>query len=66
MHALEAARSQLATAEFARAYGNRPTGARERFIPLEAWESAAYEDLISEHAEVVFGAAISAERTEVA
>lgn len=66
MHALEAARSQLAPSEFARAYGNRPTGARERFIPLESWQSAESDKKIPDDAPVAFGAAISAERTEVA
>lgn len=66
MNALEAARQQLAPSEFARAYGNRPTGARERFIPLEAWQSAQSEMMIPDDAPVVFGAAVSMDRTEVA
>ena len=66
MNALEAAREQLAPAEFARAYGNRPTGARERFIPLESWESAQSELMIPDDAPVTFGAAVSMDRTEVA
>lgn len=66
MDALEAARHQLAPSEFARAYGNRPTGARERFIPLEAWQSAQSEKMIPDTAPVVFGAAVSMDRTEVA
>ena len=66
MDALEAARHQLAPSEFARAYGNRPTGARERFIPLEAWQSAQSEKMIPDDAPVVFGAAVSMDRTEVA
>lgn len=66
MNAMEAARQQLAPSEFARAYGNRATGARERFIPLEAWQSAQSEKMIPTDAPVVFGAAVSMDRTEVA
>lgn len=66
MDALTRAKEQLAPAEFARAYGNRMTGSRERFIPLHAWQSAAWEDLIPDDAPVVFGAAVDFERTETA
>lgn len=64
--ALERARDQLAPAEFARAYGNRRTGARERFIPLESWQSAEWVDKIPAGAPVTFGAAVDYERTESA
>jgi hypothetical protein len=40
MDALEAAQSALSPGEFARAYGNVPTGAGERVIPVEPWEAA--------------------------
>lgn len=66
MQALERAASQLAPAEFARAYGNRRTAARERFIPLTSWQSAMSTDPIPADAPVVFGAAIDWERTETA
>ena len=66
MSALEAAKYQLAPTEFARAYGNRATGARERFIPLEAWQSAQTAEKIPRDADVVLGAAVSVDRTEVA
>jgi hypothetical protein len=38
--ALRAAQATLPPGEFARAYGNRQTGAGERVIPLEAWDAA--------------------------
>ena len=44
MEALEAAQSALSPGEFARAYGNVPTGAGERVIPLEPWEAARTVD----------------------
>lgn len=66
MAALERASEQLAPSEFARAYGNRPTAARERFIPMEAWDSAASLEAIPRDAEVSFGAAVDYERTETA
>jgi hypothetical protein len=37
---LEAERAGMPPGEYARAYGNRPTGAGERVIPVEAWERA--------------------------
>lgn len=64
MAALEAAADQLAPSEFARAYGNRATGARERLIPLESWESAQYLDPIPSDCEVCFAAAVDYDRTE--
>lgn len=66
MAALERAYSQLAPAEFARAYGNRRTAARERFIPLSAWQSATTDEKIPPAAAVYFGAAVDWERTETA
>lgn len=66
MASLEAAREQLAPAEFARAYGNRKTGARERVIPLTAWQSAQTTDKIPADAPVTFAAAVDYERTETA
>jgi hypothetical protein len=38
--ALTAAQSVLPPGEYARAYGNRASGAAERVIPLEAWNAA--------------------------
>lgn len=66
MDALERAQNQLAPAEFARAYGNRETGARNRLIPLEAWQSAQTMDKIPADSPLVFGAAIDMDRTETA
>jgi hypothetical protein len=37
---LVAEQAGMPPGEYARAYGNRPTGAGERIIPLEAWEAA--------------------------
>lgn len=45
-----------APGEFARAFGNRRTGAGERVIPLEAFNAAAFRDIIPE-GDVCFGAA---------
>lgn len=64
--ALERAVDQLSPAEFARAYGNRETGALERFIPLAAWESTLTTTPIPSDAPVVFGAAVDYDRTETA
>lgn len=66
MDSLIAAKDQLAPSEFARAYGNRETGARERVLPLESWESAASTDVIPAGTPVTFGAAVDFERTETA
>lgn len=66
MDSLARAKEQLAPSEFARAYGNRATGARERVIPLEAWQSAISDAPIPEDAPVVFGAAVSLDRDETA
>lgn len=40
IESLERARATLSAGEFARAFGNRATGAGERVIPLEAWNAA--------------------------
>jgi hypothetical protein len=40
MAALRSAQSALSPGEFARAYGNVPTGAGERVIPVDVWERA--------------------------
>jgi hypothetical protein len=44
MESLSRAQAALPPGEFARAYGNRATGAGERVIPLEAWLAARTED----------------------
>lgn len=66
MDSLVAAKDQLAPSEFARAYGNRETGSRDREIPLESWESAASLDTIPDGHPVTFGAAVDFDRTETA
>ncbi len=66
MTALERAAAQLGGAEFARAYGNRATGARERLIPLEAWQAAADTTPLPDDASIALGAAVDYERTETA
>lgn len=65
MQSLQDARAQLgATAEFARGYGNRATGAVERLIPLEAWEAVKTAEAIPANAPVTLGAAIDVDRTQ--
>ncbi|WP_040426495.1 terminase large subunit domain-containing protein [Corynebacterium mastitidis] len=66
MAALERAAKQLVPMEFARAYGNLRTGARDRFIPLTAWQSAESTVPIPDTCLVVFGAAVDYQRTETA
>jgi hypothetical protein len=44
MSSLERARASLPPGEFARAYGNRATGAGERVIPLEPWLAARTDE----------------------
>lgn len=52
-------------AEFARAYGNRPTGALERLIPLEAWQAAQSDtDTIPAEAPICLGVAVDMDRTQ--
>lgn len=52
--------------EFARAYGNRATGSRERLIPLDAWQRAQSTETIPPTARVTFAAAVDVDRTETA
>lgn len=40
IESLQRAQATLSPGEFARAFGNRATGAGERVIPMEAWEAA--------------------------
>lgn len=59
--ALEGFRAEFgdAAGEFARAYGNRRTGATERVIPVEPWRNAAYpHDTPPAPSRVCFGAAV--------
>jgi hypothetical protein len=59
--ALDGFRAQFADSpgEFARAYGNRRTGASERVIPLEPWRAAAFrEDTPPAPGRVCFAAAV--------
>lgn len=66
MDSLKRAFDQLGPAEFARAFGNRPTGARERLIATEAWQAAADPTPLPDDARVSFGAAVDFDRTETA
>lgn len=50
--------------EFARAYGNRRTAARDRAIELDAWRAAQTLVAMPASTPVVFGAAIDINRTE--
>ena len=56
--------NEMKGGEFARAFGNRATAARERVIPLDAWKAALSLDPIPADAPVCFGAAIDIDRTE--
>lgn len=56
--------AELPGGEFARAFGNRATAARERFIPLDPWLAAQTMLSIPASAPVLFGAAIDINRTE--
>lgn len=65
MEELQAAQSKMgATAEFARGYGNRATGAMERLIPLDSWQAVQTDDPIPADARVALGAAIDIDRTQ--
>ena len=51
--------------EFARAYGNRRIGSKDRLIPAEAWNRVQdSKNLIPESARVCFAAAVDIDRTE--
>lgn len=56
METLRTAQQQLPAGEFARAYGNRRTGATERVIPASPWRDAAWLEGIPA-GPVCFGAA---------
>lgn len=58
MPTLETAAKQLPVGEFARAYGNRRTGAVERVIPADPWRNAAGIDGHEAAGPVCFGAAV--------
>lgn len=64
LQALVDARAQLGAGDFARAYGNRRTGAAERVIPLAPWTDAATDTPIPAGAPVSFGIAVSADRAD--
>lgn len=68
LSSLESAWAEMggAVTEFARAYGNRASGSRERLIPIEAWEMAKSTEDIPPDTEVAFGAAVSIDRTQSA
>ncbi|MBF6483852.1 hypothetical protein IU431_06730 [Nocardia otitidiscaviarum] len=68
MDALKRARDQLGDkpGEFARAYGNRRTGAGERLFPLERWNAAQTTVPIPADARPAFGAAVAIDRSETA
>ena len=57
METLVDAAAQLPPGEFARAYGNRRTGATERVIPAEPWNAARTLDALPDGV-VGFGAAV--------
>ncbi|MFC8387057.1 terminase [Nocardia sp. NPDC057272] len=65
MAALQDAQDQLSPGEFARAYGNRPTGAAELIWPADLWARCQTVDRIPDMP-VCFAAAVSIDRTETA
>ncbi|MFJ1461009.1 terminase [Nocardia sp. N2S4-5] len=65
MAALESAQAQLTPGEFARAYGNRETGAAESVFPPHAWAACQTVDRLPD-LPVCFAAAVSIDRTETA
>lgn len=62
MQSLERAQATLAPGEFARAFGNRATGAGERVIPLEAWSAAQTEATVPA-GRAAYGLAVSRDGT---
>lgn len=64
--AIRDARAGLTAGEFARAYGNRRTGAGEMLIPVDRWEAAQTTAPIPEDARPAFGVAVSIDRDETA
>lgn len=68
MDALKRARDQLGDkpGEFARAYGNRRSGAGERLISVEVWNDAQTDDPIPADKRPAFGGAVAIDRSEVA
>lgn len=57
---------ELGLGEFARAYGNRRTGATERIIPEQAWKNAATMTAIPDDARVCFAAAVGLDGADTA
>ena len=55
---------RLGPGEFARAYGNRRTGATERLIPMEPWRAAAYTDDAQPVGPLCFGAAAGVDNVD--
>lgn len=66
MEALETALAQLGPAGFARAYGNRKTGARNTLIPAKTWALAQTDIDMPADTTAYIGAAIDIDRTETA
>lgn len=56
----------LGVSEFARAYGNKRTGATERVIPAADWSAAATSEKIPDGAPVCFGAAVGVDGMDTA
>ena len=63
MEKLLAARTPLSAGEFARAYGNRPTAAFDRLIPVEVTEQAMTTDDLPP-GEPAYGVAVSFDRDD--
>ncbi|MFD6394371.1 terminase [Nocardia sp. NPDC060259] len=63
---IRAARPSLSAGEFARAYGNRRTGAADRLISVDRWNDAQTTASIPAGARPAFGVAVSIDRDETA
>lgn len=64
MDALESAQTQLTPGEFARAYGNRETGAAETIWPMHCWEQVQTDQSIPDDVTPTFAAAVSIDRSQ--
>ena len=64
MDAFESAQAQLTPGEFARAYGNRETGAADLIWPMHYWADAQTSKSIPEHIVPTFAAAVSIDRQQ--
>lgn len=64
MATFEDAQTQLPPGEFARAYGNRETGAAETIWPMHSWAAVQTAESIPENVTPTFAAAVSIDRSQ--